>query len=73
MDAASKPKTFFVPGASLTGQSLEKGSRLTLEVVFVDPENNDVEVKLAGKPMSAEEELRPDLQAAFPTQAQGMT
>jgi hypothetical protein len=61
------PKTFFVPGAPLAGKNLKKGDRLNLEVVFVDPENKDVEVKIASdSEPTAEEQLRPMLANAFP-------
>jgi hypothetical protein len=65
---AAKPKTFFIPGSALVGQSLKKGSKLNLEVVFVDPENSDVEVKMSDRKVTAEEELRPMLAEAFQPQ-----
>lgn len=63
------PSTFFVPGAPLAGKNLKKGDAVRLEVVFVDPENGDVEVKLASDvEETPEEQLRPVLAEAFPNE-----
>lgn len=59
------PATFFVPGEPLASKSPKKGDKLTLEVVFVDPENGDLEVKVAENEMTEEEKLRPMLAEAF--------
>ena len=62
-------KTFFVPGAPLAGTNPKEGSRISLEVVSVDPQNGDVEVRLASdESMDHREELKPMLEDSFAPQ-----
>lgn len=58
-----------VPGSHLEGAKV--GDTVSLEVVWIDPDNGDVELRKGKPEMDAEEELRPMLAEAINPPAPG--
>jgi hypothetical protein len=60
-------ESFYIPGAQV-GREVSAGEKITLEVVDVDENNGDIEVRIAeaAGPTPVETALEPDLAAAFP-------